>query len=119
MKENTNLLHEKIEGLDVDLPPEMILLQWFNYHLDRAHHPRHVKDFAESVANCEAYAALLNQIAPDHCGIEVVGEILREQDLEKRAGLLLNVAEKIGCKNFVTPKDIVEVKNKKTKPLSK
>jgi hypothetical protein len=56
----------------------------------------------------ENYTVLLSQIAPKECTLKDVETVLREKDLEKRAELFLNLADKIGCRKFVTAKDIIE-----------
>jgi plastin-1 len=49
------------------LPPEQILLRWFNYHLKAAGHPRRVTNFTTDVNDSENYTVLLAKIAPEHC----------------------------------------------------
>ncbi|KAJ6172432.1 hypothetical protein N7470_001499 [Penicillium chermesinum] len=49
------------------LPPEQILLRWFNYHLKNAKWDRRVNNFSNDVKDGENYTVLLNQLAPDIC----------------------------------------------------
>lgn len=52
----------------------------------------------------EAYAYLLNVLAPEHCSPAA----LEAKDPTERAKLVLEHAEKIDCKRYITPKDINE-----------
>ena len=53
------------------LPPDQILLRWFNYHLAQAGHPRRVHNFSKDISDSECYTVLLNQIAPPHSGVDM------------------------------------------------
>jgi len=90
------------------LSPEQILLRWFNYHLKNAGHPRRVNNFTTDIKDSENYTILLNQLAPKQCGKEA----LQQSDPLKRAEMVLNNADKIGCKKFVRPNDIVKANGK-------
>eukprot|EP01101_Sappina_pedata_P008141 TRINITY_DN445_c0_g1_i2.p1 TRINITY_DN445_c0_g1~~TRINITY_DN445_c0_g1_i2.p1 ORF type:complete len:510 (+),score=317.79 TRINITY_DN445_c0_g1_i2:53-1582(+) len=94
---------ETIEDL-LKLPIDQILLRWFNYHLKAAGHNRRVNNFTSDIKDAENYTVLLAQIAPEHCNRDG----LKESDPLKRAGIVLNNAEKIDCRKFVTAKDIVK-----------
>ncbi|CAG7726586.1 unnamed protein product [Allacma fusca] len=100
---------EKIEDL-LRLPPEAILLRWVNYHLDRAGVNRRCTNFSGDITDSEVYSHLLYQIAPKEAG--VTKEALMERDLHSRAEYMLQQAEKLGCRSFVTPDDIVKGVNK-------
>ncbi|XP_071935307.1 fimbrin-3-like [Coffea arabica] len=52
----------------------------------------------------EAYAYLLNVLAPEHCSPAT----LDAKDPVQRANLVLDLAELMDCKRYLTPKDIVE-----------
>lgn len=52
----------------------------------------------------EAYAYLLNVLAPEHCSPAT----LDAKDPNERAKLILDHAERMDCKRYLTPKDIVE-----------
>jgi len=86
------------------LSPEQILLRWFNYHLKNAGWNRRVNNFSGDIKDSENYTILLNQLKPQECGREP----LQEGDVNKRADMVLKNADKIGCKKFVSPKDIVK-----------
>jgi len=85
------------------LSPEQILLRWFNYHLKKSGTTRRVKNFTSDIKDSECYTLLLNQLAPGQCGKEA----LNKSDLTDRAGIVLNNAEKINCRKFLKPVDIV------------
>ena len=88
------------------LSPEEILLRWFNYHLEQAGHPRQVRNFSGDIKDSECYTVLLNEIAPPECNVDL--SPLAEKDPEKRAVLMLKQADKMGCRKFVRPKDVVK-----------
>ena len=101
-----NLDANKLLGDDPNLPPEQILLRWFNYHLRNAGHHRSVMNFTSDIQDAENYAVLLGQIAPDKVSAADVEKAFREKDHKKRAELVLQYAERLGCRKFVTPHDI-------------
>lgn len=99
-------LHQlREEGEDdlSNLPPEELLLKWMNYHLKKSGHSYQVTNFSDDIKNSEAYAKLMNRLAPELCSLEV----LNECDHLKRAELILSNAEKMGCRTFLTPSDII------------
>ncbi|KAB8255878.1 calponin homology domain-containing protein [Aspergillus pseudonomiae] len=85
------------------LPPEQILLRWFNYHLRNAKWNRQVTNFSTDVKDGENYTVLLNQLAPDACSRGP----LQTQDLLQRAEQVLANADKLGCRKFLTPTSLV------------
>ncbi|KAF2075329.1 hypothetical protein CYY_003358 [Polysphondylium violaceum] len=95
---------ETIEDL-LKLPVEEILLRWFNYHLAAAGHPRRVKNFGSDIKDSENYTVLLKQIAPANAGVDT--RALNESSVDKRAAIVLENADKLGCKKFLKPRDIV------------
>lgn len=60
--------------------------------------------FLHVLQDAEAYAYLLNVLAPEHCN----PAMLDTTDPYERADLVLEHAEKMNCKRYLTPKDIVE-----------
>ena len=82
------------------LPPEQILLRWFNYHLAAAGHPNRVNNFSSHVKDSTAYSALLHQIAPQTC------DKCHEADDAGRAAHVLRNAKALGVESFITPKNI-------------
>lgn len=85
------------------LPPDQILLRWFNYHLKAAGWERRVKNFSKDVSDGENYAVLLNQLKPEQCSRAP----LQERDLIRRAEMILDNAEKINCRKYLTPTALV------------
>jgi len=95
---------ETLEDL-MKLGAEQILLRWFNYHLKAAGSNRRVNNFTSDIKDSEAYTILLNQIAPKSKGVNT--NALNEPDHYRRAELVLENADKIDCKKFLRPPDIV------------
>lgn len=85
------------------LPPEQILLRWFNYHLKNAGSQRRVANFGKDIADGENYTVLLHQLVPDKCGLEP----LQQSDVNRRAEMVLDNADRIGCRKYLTPKSLV------------
>ncbi|VEU22908.1 DEKNAAC104030 [Brettanomyces naardenensis] len=85
------------------LPPEQILLRWFNYHLKQANWNRRVSNFSRDVSDGENYTVLLNQLAPEECSRSP----LQTSDLLQRAEEVLQNADKLGCRKYLTPKSLV------------
>ncbi|KAI9141258.1 calponin homology domain-containing protein [Paraphysoderma sedebokerense] len=88
----------------VKLPADQILLRWVNYHLKNAGVSRRVENFSTDVKDSEVYTYLLNQLAPSSCSKAP----LQEKDLTNRAELVLQNADKVGCRKYLTPKSICE-----------
>ncbi|KAG6018480.1 fimbrin [Claviceps citrina] len=86
------------------LPPEQILLRWFNYHLKAANWPRSVSNFSGDVKDGENYAVLMAQIGPEY---GCTRKPLQTHDLLQRAEEVLQEADKLGCRKFLTPKSLV------------
>ncbi|KAF8457652.1 calponin homology domain-containing protein [Terfezia claveryi] len=85
------------------LPPEQILLRWFNFHLKAANWPNRVTNFSKDVSDATNYTVLLNQLAPDLCSRSP----LQTRDVHQRAEEVLQNADKLGCRKFLTPKSLV------------
>lgn len=85
------------------LPPEQILLRWFNYHLKNAGSQRRVTNFSKDVSDGENYTVLMNQLVPESCGLEP----LQIHDHLQRAEKILDNAETIGCRKYLTPTSLV------------
>ncbi|CAA6670826.1 unnamed protein product [Spirodela intermedia] len=88
----------------MSLAPERMLLKWMNFHLKKAGYKKSINNFSSDVKDGEAYAYLLNVLAPEHCSPAT----LEAKDPTERAKLVLEHAEKIDCKRYLTPKDINE-----------
>ncbi|KAL4580031.1 hypothetical protein LXL04_016205 [Taraxacum kok-saghyz] len=86
------------------LAPEKLLLKWMNFHLKKAGYKKPVTNFSSDLKDGEAYAYLLNVLAPEHGSPAT----LDAKDPTERADLVLDHAEKMDCKRYLTPNDIVE-----------
>ncbi|KAK4047323.1 fimbrin [Microbotryomycetes sp. JL201] len=85
------------------LPPDQILLRWFNFHLKAANWGRRVNNFSKDVADGENYTVLLNQLKPNECSRAP----LQERDLHQRAEQVLQNADTIGCRKYLTASSLV------------
>uniref|UniRef100_A0A4W3IQR8 Lymphocyte cytosolic protein 1 (L-plastin) n=1 Tax=Callorhinchus milii TaxID=7868 RepID=A0A4W3IQR8_CALMI len=101
---------ESLEDL-LKLSPEELLLRWANYHLEGAGCKK-VNNFSSEIKDSKAYFHLLNQIAPkgDEEGeppivLDMSG--INEKDELKRAECMLQQADKLGCRQFVTATDVI------------
>ncbi|KAG2669714.1 hypothetical protein I3760_14G046300 [Carya illinoinensis] len=94
---------KEVEEL-MSLSPEKILLRWMNFQLKKAGYKKIVTNFSSDVKDGEAYAHLLNVLAPEHSNPSA----LSAKDPLERAKLVLEHADRMGCKRYLTAKDIVE-----------
>ncbi len=62
-----------------------------------------MENFTRDVSDGENYTVLLNQLKPDDCSRAP----LQTKDLHKRAEEVLQNADRIGCRRFLTPNAIV------------
>ncbi|XP_075056651.1 plastin-1 isoform X2 [Mixophyes fleayi] len=100
---------ETLEDL-MKLSPEELLLRWVNYHLTNAQWPN-INNFSRDIKDSRAYFHLLREIAPKEGvgGADVFIDFagFNEPTDLKRAHYMLNQADKLGCKQFVSPADVV------------
>ena len=89
------------------MSPEKILIRWVNHHLEKAGSTRRVNNFTSDIKDSEVYATLLKQIAPAGVTVSSV-DVMIEQDLLKRAEVMLQQAEKLQCRHFISPQDVVD-----------
>ncbi|XXG78754.1 hypothetical protein AAC387_Pa08g2629 [Persea americana] len=108
LKKTPQLVELVDDSKDVEellsLPPEKILLRWMNFQLKKAGYKKVITNFSSDVKDGEAYACLLNVLAPEHTNPAMKSV---KSPLE-RAKLILEHADRMGCKRYLTPKDIVE-----------
>lgn len=108
LKKTPQLLELVEDDKDVEelisLAPDKVLLKWMNFHLKKAGYEKQVTNFSSDVKDGEAYAYLLNALAPETAGPSV----LTISDPTERANMVLEQAERLDCKRYLTPKDIVE-----------
>ncbi|XP_024005291.1 fimbrin-1 isoform X2 [Eutrema salsugineum] len=86
------------------LPPEKVLLKWMNFHLKKGGFKKTVSNFSSDLKDAQAYAYLLNVLAPEHCDPATLDS---KESLE-RAELVLNHAERMNCKRYLNAQEIVE-----------
>uniref|UniRef100_A0A674HZN6 Lymphocyte cytosolic protein 1 n=1 Tax=Terrapene triunguis TaxID=2587831 RepID=A0A674HZN6_9SAUR len=93
---------ESLEDL-MKLSPEELLLRWANYHLENAGCNK-INNFSSDIKDSKAYYHLLDQVAPkgNEEGIPAI-----EKDDIQRAECMLQQAERLGCRQFVTATDVV------------
>lgn len=101
---------ETLEDL-MKLSPEELLLRWANYHLENAGWQK-INNFSSDIKDSKAYFHLLNQISPkgtdeDQTRIDINMGGFSEKDDLKRAEAMLQQADRLGCRQFVTPNDVV------------
>ncbi|XP_031436516.1 plastin-2 isoform X1 [Clupea harengus] len=101
---------ESLEDL-MKLSPEELLLRWVNYHLEEAGCPK-INNFSSDIKDSKAYYNILNQVAPkgDEEGIPPIAidmSGLREKEDLCRAECMLEQADRLGCRQFVTATDVV------------
>ncbi|KAG0488669.1 hypothetical protein HPP92_007480 [Vanilla planifolia] len=88
----------------ISLSPEKMLLRWMNFHLQKSGYKKQVTNFSSDLKDGEAYAYLLNTLAPEFCSPDT----LDIKNPSKRAKMVIEQAEKLDCKRFLTPQDIVD-----------
>ncbi|XP_068185074.1 plastin-2 [Antennarius striatus] len=101
---------ESLEDL-MKLSPEELLLRWVNHHLEAAGCPP-IQNFSSDIKDSKAYFNLLDQVAPkgDEEGVPAITidkTGIREVDDKKRAESMLEQADRLGCRQFVTATDVV------------
>ncbi|CAI5643965.1 unnamed protein product [Oreochromis niloticus] len=101
---------ETLEDL-MKLSPEELLLRWANFHLENAGQKK-INNFSSDIKDSRAYFHLLNQISPkgtdeDKPRIDINMAGINEKDDMKRADAMLLQADRLGCRQFVTPADVV------------
>ncbi|OTF75279.1 plastin-2-like protein, partial [Euroglyphus maynei] len=102
-----NLLNDNEEMGDLlKLSPEEILIRWVNYQLEKANVDRRISNFTNDIKDSEVYTHLLHQIAPPEKNVNK--DALRERDMLERAEIMLKQADKLGCRSFLTPQNVVD-----------
>ena len=76
-----------------------------NFFFSQAGVDRQIKNFGKDISDSEIYTHLIHQIAPKDRGVNK--KALQTQDLLERANTTLDQADKLDCRSFVSPQDIV------------
>jgi hypothetical protein len=100
------LLNEGEELSDLlKLPADQLLIRWVNYQLrEGGTTKRQINNFTTDIRDSEAYTHLLHRICPNkECDLSP----MKESDTKQRAEKMLQQADKIKCRKFVTPRDVV------------
>lgn len=87
------------------LPPEDILLRWFNYHLIKAGTDRRVTNFGNDLKDSVCYSYLLNQL-------NSACTLANEADHNARAEHVIDNAKRLGAQVFIKAADIVGANKK-------
>ncbi|OWF37322.1 plastin-3-like [Mizuhopecten yessoensis] len=95
---------ESVEDL-LRLSPEQILIRWVNYQLKKSETDRRVSNFTEDIKDSEAYTYLLHQIAPPDREVSTMA--IHISDPNQRAEAMLQEADKMGCRSFIGPAEVV------------
>ncbi|CAK9293286.1 unnamed protein product [Gordionus sp. m RMFG-2023] len=88
----------------IKMSPEKILMRWVNYQLALAKCKRRMKNFTKDVQDCEIFSNLIRQIAPRE--VPITMDAMIEPNLTKRADIMLDQANKLGCRDFITSRDV-------------
>lgn len=80
------------------------MLQWANIHLRNSGYNKAVMNFGSDLKDGEVLIRLLHQLAPNECSLD----LLQITDPTERAKRILAIADKLGCRKFVTEEDIVK-----------
>lgn len=114
LQDHPNLANLLREGESLEqlraLSPEEILIRWVNYHLERSNCGRQISNFTSDIKDSIVYIHLINQIAPREKGVTTLAE--NEPDELERAERMLQEAEKIECRAFVSKEDVVNGNSK-------
>ena len=102
--ELVRLLNDGEELSDLlKMPPDHILLRWFNFHLANAGSTRRVNNFGKDLKDGECYTILLNQISPNKCDMSAMDIA----DPEKRAAKIISDArDKLEVPAFIQPSQL-------------
>ncbi|KAJ3072882.1 hypothetical protein HDU99_002078, partial [Rhizoclosmatium hyalinum] len=84
---------------------ERALLKWVNSTLKKQNAQLHVSNFGSDLKDGAALAYLISSFDDN---VSQAEEILKEQDINKRAELVLQYAQQYDCRHFASAADIVD-----------
>ena len=109
LKANPNLIRLLREGETLEellrLPPEKLLLRWFNYHLEQAGVAKRIANFGADLKDSEMYAHLLSRIDPEKL-VKPAALLGQSADHVERARAVIKHTQRLGAEFTVQPKDI-------------
>ena len=111
LNDNPNLMRLAYEGETredlMKLSQEELLLRWVNYHLDNNENydGEPIKNFSKDIKDSVAYQYLLEEIQPKNTGLVADPT---NADLLQRAEETLQMADRLNCREFVGPEEIVK-----------
>lgn len=82
------------------LPADVILIRWVNYHI-KEHMT--ITNLSTDLRDSKAYTLLLHALMPLQCSLRP----LESEDLLVRAEEMLEGAERIDCRRYITPSSVV------------
>jgi hypothetical protein len=112
LNENPYLMCLAREGETIEdlrkLSPEELLLRWVNYQLEQNDNYTGgpISNFSRDIKDSVAYQYLIEQIQPANTGL--VANPDSQSHLHDRAETTLQMADRLNCREFVTPADIVK-----------
>ena len=110
LKENPHLIRLLAEGETLEtlrkLPPEKLLLRWFNHHLAEAGAPREIRNFGGDLKDGELYAYLLQQIDPEK-SFDRQRDVLSKGGPAERAAAIAAQGVRLEAEFTIQPADIV------------
>ena len=107
--ELVRLLREGEEMADLlKLSPEELLIRWVNYHLQQGGSDRRISNFSGDIKDSVVYTILLHQISHGSCSKDA----LAIEDVRARAEAVLENADTLDCRKFVSANDIVKGNSK-------
>jgi hypothetical protein len=91
------------------MSPEQILLRWVNYQLrkDPKYEAGPITNFKKDIKDSVAYTHLLAVIQPEEMYPRISNDTSANSDMERAEKMLKN-ADRLDCRAFVTPRDIVK-----------
>jgi plastin-1 len=84
------------------LQPEQILIRWMNFHLKQAGQERRVTNLGGDIKDSISLIYVLNQLDKTLCPLDG----LSEEDVTKRAEIMIQNSIKLGVPSIVRPSDV-------------
>lgn len=91
----------------MNLPADMILLRWINYHLSAAGSARRISNFGADIVDSEIYGTLLSRLYAAS-GKGGYTPLPSTSDAKLKAANVINGARDLGAPTFIKPQDICE-----------